>query len=141
MTRAQRRLYLCHAAQRALFGRVTVSARSRFLADIPPTLFKPLRRRGYRTISAPQPAMFNERSFNQPPARRESGRSAPLPAPLNAVFFPGQRVRHATFGEGIVVSSRLIEGDEEVTVRFPDRERRLLASFARLEPITDGSAR
>ncbi|MFN3373117.1 MAG: ATP-dependent helicase, partial [Chloroflexus sp.] len=139
MTRAQRRLYLCHAAQRALFGRVTVSARSRFLADIPPTLCKLLRRRGYRTISAPQPALFNERSFNQPPARRERERNTPLPAPLNAIFFPGQRVRHATFGEGIVVSSRLIEGDEEVTVRFPDRERRLLASFARLEPITDGS--
>ncbi|OAN47405.1 DNA helicase UvrD [Chloroflexus islandicus] len=141
MTRAQRRLYLCHAGQRALFGRVTASARSRFLADIPPALFKPLRRRGYRALPAPQPVMFNDRSFNQPPARRESGRSAPLPTPLKAVFFPGQRVRHATFGEGIVVSSRLIEGDEEVTVRFPDRERRLLASFARLEPITDGSDR
>jgi DNA helicase-2/ATP-dependent DNA helicase PcrA len=46
-------------------------------------------------------------------------------------------VRHPTFGEGIVVSSRLIEGDEEVTVRFSDRERRLLASFARLEALTD----
>lgn len=51
-------------------------------------------------------------------------------------FFPGQRVRHGTFGEGVVVSSRLIEGDEEVTVSFADRERRLLASFARLERLS-----
>lgn len=140
MTRAQRRLYLCHAAQRALFGRVTSSARSRFLADIPPTLFKLVRRRGYRAVPAPQTPMFSNRAFNQtPPApRRDSGRSAPLPAPPKAAFFPGQRVYHATFGEGIVVSSRLIEGDEEVTVRFSDRERRLLASFARLESLTDG---
>uniref|UniRef100_UPI002ACE6A07 3'-5' exonuclease n=1 Tax=Chloroflexus sp. TaxID=1904827 RepID=UPI002ACE6A07 len=140
MTRAQRRLYLCHAAQRALFGRVTSSARSRFLADIPPTLFKLVRRRGYRAVPAPQTPMFSNRAFNQtsPAPRRDEGRAAPLPASLKAAFFPGQRVYHATFGEGIVVSSRLIEGDEEVTVRFSDRERRLLASFARLESLTDG---
>ncbi|WP_298815896.1 ATP-dependent helicase [Chloroflexus sp.] len=140
MTRAQRRLYLCHAAQRAMFGRIATSARSRFLADIPPTLFKSLRRRGYRIVSAPQATMFNNRSLRQSELRVTGGRPAPLPTPTRANFFPGQRVRHATFGEGIVVSSRLIEGDEEVTVRFTDRERRLLASFARLEPLTDGSA-
>ncbi|MEI7769292.1 MAG: hypothetical protein WCI67_04850 [Chloroflexales bacterium] len=50
-------------------------------------------------------------------------------------FFAGQRVRHATFGEGVVVSSRLVDGDEEVTVSFADKERRLLASFARLEKM------
>jgi DNA helicase-2/ATP-dependent DNA helicase PcrA len=44
-------------------------------------------------------------------------------------------VRHAVFGEGLVISSKLVDGDEEVTVRFADRERRLLATFARLERI------
>jgi DNA helicase-2/ATP-dependent DNA helicase PcrA len=52
-------------------------------------------------------------------------------------FFAGQRVRHGTFGEGVVMSSRLVDGDEEVTVSFADRERRLLASFARLERISE----
>lgn len=57
-------------------------------------------------------------------------------APPEAIsFFAGQRVRHATFGEGLVVSSRLVDGDEEVTVSFADRERRLLAAFAHLERI------
>ncbi len=139
ITRAQRRLYLCYAAQRAMFGRVMTSTRSRFLNDIPPTLLKTIRRRGYRIVSAPQATMFTNRSFPQPTSRAHSERAAPLPTPIKCNFFPGQRVRHATFGEGIVVSSRLIEGDEEVTVRFPDRERRLLASFARLESLTDGS--
>ena len=66
------------------------------------------------------------RSYSRP-------RAAPPPEAIS--FFAGQRVRHATFGEGLVVSSRLVDGDEEVTVSFADRERRLLATFARLERI------
>ncbi len=135
MTRAQRRLYLSYAAQRAIFGRVTVCSRSRFLADIPPTSLKLLRRRGYRAVTVSQTTMFNQRMLT--PDHHDK-RTTPLPLPRQAAFVPGQRVSHATFGEGIVVSSRLIEGDEEVTVRFADRERRLLASFARLQPLTDG---
>lgn len=134
MTRAQRRLYLCYAAQRAMFGRVTVCSRSRFLADIPPTSLKLLYRRGYRAVTVPQTTMFTQRMLAP---NQQDKRTAPLPLPRQAAFVPGQRVYHATFGEGIVVSSRLIEGDEEVTVRFSDRERRLLASFARLQLLTD----
>ncbi len=139
MTRAQRRLYLCYTTQRALYGRVTTSVRSRFLSDIPAPLLKQIRYRGYRATPAPQTTMFNNRSFTQRKDTQQNARqNTPLPTPIKVAFFPGQHVRHPTFGEGIVVSSRLIEGDEEVTVRFPDRERRLLASFARLESLTDG---
>ncbi len=132
MTRAQHRLYLCYAAQRALFGRLSESQRSRFLDVIPPHLLKRAGRRGYRATPSLQNSMFNSRS------RPRSEPARQLSRPTTVTFFAGQRVRHATFGEGIVVSSRLIDDDEEVTVRFPDRERRLLASFARLERITDG---
>jgi DNA helicase-2/ATP-dependent DNA helicase PcrA len=63
-----------------------------------------------------------------------SRRSARQPTPTAASFFPGQRVRHGTFGEGVVVHSQLIEGDEEVIVNFETKgEKKLLASFARLE--------
>jgi len=50
----------------------------------------------------------------------------------------GDRVRHATFGEGTVVSSKLTRDDEEVTVAFPDPKvgiKRLLASLANLEIV------
>lgn len=66
--------------------------------------------------------------------RAERGTRLPT-GPSEVSFFAGQRVRHGSFGEGMVVSSRLVEGDEEVTVSFADKERRLLASFARLERI------
>ena len=43
----------------------------------------------------------------------------------------GETVRHEVFGEGTVISSRLVEADEEVTVAFEGRGiKRLLQSYA-----------
>ena len=51
-------------------------------------------------------------------------------------FRAGQRVRHATFGEGLVVGSRADRDDEIVTVAFEDVGlKRLMASLARLEQL------
>jgi DNA helicase-2/ATP-dependent DNA helicase PcrA len=45
-------------------------------------------------------------------------------------------VSHATFGDGVVVSSKLVENDEEVTVAFAGKGvKRLLASFANLQKV------
>ncbi len=50
----------------------------------------------------------------------------------------GDRVRHAAFGEGRVVTSKLTRDDEEVTVAFPERGvKKLLASLANLELLAD----
>jgi hypothetical protein len=48
-------------------------------------------------------------------------------------------VRHHLFGEGIVLANTVLEHDEEVTVQFGEDvgEKRLLASFARLEQVQD----
>jgi DNA helicase-2/ATP-dependent DNA helicase PcrA len=139
-TRAKQRLYLLYAFRRTSYGRTNVSAPSRFLADIPRELLNQPRKRGTSVVS-PQTAMFTNRSFNT--QRREDRTNPQSPVqrrqaaanPSAVSFFPGQHVRHASFGEGIVLNSRLVDGDEEVTVRFNDKERRLLASFARLERI------
>jgi DNA helicase-2/ATP-dependent DNA helicase PcrA len=48
----------------------------------------------------------------------------------------GDRVRHRSFGEGTVVTSKLTRDDEEVTVAFPDRGIKvLMASLANLERV------
>jgi DNA helicase-2/ATP-dependent DNA helicase PcrA len=50
----------------------------------------------------------------------------------------GDRVRHARFGDGIVVSARLTRDDEEVTVAFRDPlagRKTMLASMANLEIV------
>jgi DNA helicase-2/ATP-dependent DNA helicase PcrA len=50
----------------------------------------------------------------------------------------GDRVRHARWGDGIVVSSKLTRSDEEVTIAFRDPQigrKTLLASLAGLEVV------
>jgi DNA helicase-2/ATP-dependent DNA helicase PcrA len=54
-----------------------------------------------------------------------------------AQYRAGQRVRHPTFGEGIVIESKLQRDDEEVAVVFEELGiKRLLASIARLEMLS-----
>ena len=73
-----------------------------------------------------------------------SGNSAPRVAkPIDRPIIPGERryrdgdrVRHARWGDGIVVSSKLTRSDEEVTIAFRDPQigrKTLLASLAGLE--------
>jgi len=48
----------------------------------------------------------------------------------------GEKARHPTFGEGIVVQSKPTGGDEEVTIAFAGHGiKRLLASLAKLERV------
>ena len=114
ITRAKQRVYLVRAFRRSSLGSTLVNLPSRFLLDIPPHLLMPPR--GY----APQ------RAKAVPP-------SLGTKTPLNA----GDHVRHAKFGEGIVVSCLPIKDDQEVTVAFKGEAglRRLLLSLAPLERI------
>ncbi|MGZ9161117.1 MAG: 3'-5' exonuclease, partial [Candidatus Limnocylindrales bacterium] len=53
-------------------------------------------------------------------------------------FRDGDRVRHARWGDGIVVTSRLTRSDEEITVAFKDASvgrKTMLASLANLDII------
>jgi DNA helicase-2/ATP-dependent DNA helicase PcrA len=72
------------------------------------------------------------------PARPGRATSRP-PRPVipgERTFRDGDRVRHAKWGDGIVVTSRLTRADEEITVAFRDAQvgrKTLLASLANLE--------
>ena len=124
---------------------------SRFLADIPQDLLaKPdlNPRRGRLSDQsdrrAPQPPSARadqptERIVRQPDTpviRRRSAASAPAQGARPALN-TGDRVRHKTFGEGIVTEAKAARGDTEVTVAFKDGHgvKRLLLSFAPLEKV------
>jgi DNA helicase-2/ATP-dependent DNA helicase PcrA len=56
--------------------------------------------------------------------------------PAELAWRAGDKVRHRRFGDGIVVSSQWVSGDEEVTVAFAGHGvRRLVGSYAGLERI------
>jgi DNA helicase-2/ATP-dependent DNA helicase PcrA len=127
MTRAQRHLYLVRAFRRSLGGH---NPPSRFLADIPPHLVT-ARERPVANVH------FRSRLSAHPEAV-EGNEPAEGPALAADAFRAGDRVRHAKFGEGIVVSCQEASGDLLVTVAFKGDAglKRLLASFAALERVS-----
>jgi DNA helicase-2/ATP-dependent DNA helicase PcrA len=56
--------------------------------------------------------------------------------PAALAWRAGDKVRHRRFGDGIVVTSQWVSGDEEVTVAFAGQGvRRLIGSYAGLERL------
>jgi DNA helicase-2/ATP-dependent DNA helicase PcrA len=128
ITRAKHRVYLVHAFRRRLMGLSTVNSSSRFLEDIPRHL-----------ISNTGVQLEQE---NQMASRSYSWDSTPTDtfAPTGTISIPdleaGDHVRHAHFGEGLVISSRPVTDDNEVVVAFRGvGVKKLLLSFAHLEKL------
>jgi hypothetical protein len=75
-----------------------------------------------------------------PPAARPSSAvrpSRPI-VPGERQYRDGDRVRHARWGDGIVVTSKLTRSDEEITVAFKDPavgRKTMLASLANLDVV------
>ncbi|MCA1587627.1 MAG: UvrD-helicase domain-containing protein [Chloroflexi bacterium] len=159
MTRAKDRLYLVHAHHRSTYGVGAQAEASRFLSELPQELLAASRSaapfgRGaipdMQAAPAPRPiggkldaarervaaAAYEGRT----PVDLGSGTfSAPsagdaLGAGEEPAWHVGDRVRHRRFGDGIVVTSRIVKGDEEVTVAFVgEGVKRLVAAYAGLE--------
>ncbi len=125
ITRAKERLYLVRALQRGSRDYREETIPSRFLEDIPSHLLDGRSRsgRGLRSVSAPS---SQAQSF---------GTSSGLAAP-QARFAAGTRVQHPLWGEGLVLQSRIQDGEEVVDVAFESVGfKRLIASIAGLVPI------
>jgi len=121
ITRAKQRVYLVYAFRRSLMGGSTVNKPSRFLKDIPPHLITP----NYLWQGEEAQIMPSVYSWDRKPAP-----SSDFPE-LKA----GDHVRHAQFGDGVVVSCKSVKDDREVVVAFTSGVgvKKLLLSFARLE--------
>ncbi len=98
---------------------------SRYLDDLPAELLQGRSRTG-RSLRGRAPA---ETSWSLPAGPR----SAPV---VEQKFRAGTRIKHATWGEGIVLDSKVQDGDELVDVVFESVGiKRLAASLANLKII------
>ena len=123
MTRAKDRLYVLRAFRRGFRGNSGPSLPSRFLGDIPSHLVSSLATVG-RGSTVSRQGYADTQKADGPAATR---------APLKA----GERVRHAKFGEGIVVSCVPSGDDHEVTIAFKGvlGIKRLILGYAPLEKV------
>lgn len=164
ITRAEERLYLTRARMRTLFGRTNNNPASRFFLEIPEELLEGSVCRessgggfgrsgggsGYGSSSAygsPSPSGFGTRapgirpassSFQSPLARPGMQTAAKTQMHGGAAgvdFKTGDKVNHAKWGVGTVVSTKGSGDDLEIDIAFPAPIgiKKLLAKFA---PIT-----
>ena len=123
MTRAMQELVITYAEVRRLYGSEHYTSPSRFLGEIPPELIDEVRA---------QPTVTRPAWRAEHPAGDLEERAG---APTTAMRL-GTRVRHAKFGEGVVLG---IEGQGEharVQVNFHgDGSKWLVLAYANLQPL------
>jgi DNA helicase-2/ATP-dependent DNA helicase PcrA len=113
MTRAREELFLINATSRLLYGSISHNPPSRFIMDIPPEL---------QTGDV----------IGATPAAHWGADLAEAFAPLVTSLEPGDRIRHAKFGEGIVAS---VDGDELVVTFAGLGTKKLSLTFAPIEKV------
>jgi DNA helicase-2/ATP-dependent DNA helicase PcrA len=118
LTRARRKLVLCYAESRRLHGTELLGTPSRFLREIPPALLHEVRPKVQvsRPMYAGATVRTQHPSLAEPPAVKL-----------------GQRVRHATFGAGIVTDCEGAGAHARVQVNFEDAGSKwLVLAYANL---------
>jgi DNA helicase-2/ATP-dependent DNA helicase PcrA len=135
ITRAREQLYLTSAYRRTLFGSGSNNAPSRFLREIPEHLFH------RASVSSFIPE--DERAASVRP--RASTRWNETPAEAKVIarkpvskggFKVGDKVRHETFGIGVVLNVQEVNDDLQLSVAFPNSGvKKLLQSFAKLTKV------
>ncbi len=120
LTRARRKLTLSYAESRRLHGMEHLGIPSRFLREIPAALLNEVRPRA----GISRPAYASAPARWRPPADPD--------APTLKL---GQRVRHASFGAGIVMDSEGSGAHARVQVNFEDSGAKwLVLAYANLAP-------
>jgi DNA helicase-2/ATP-dependent DNA helicase PcrA len=126
MTRAMDRVYLSFAGRRMLFGQINAHEQSRFIGEMPtvevvglpsdPATERPVR---------PTRGMWREVSVHE---------NAGAGVGLNLV--PGDRVKHGSWGEGVVIAAQAGGGDGLLTIDFPSvGPKMVMLKYAPLEKL------
>lgn len=137
ITRARDKLYLLRAIQRGGRGMSEETYPSRFLEDLPADLLVGKTRTGRPTTSFSS-SRNSYSSSNSSDTRWALPASSPAKAApvTTSRFRAGTRIKHALWGEGMVLDSRIQDDDEIVDVVFESVGiKRLAASLANLTII------
>jgi DNA helicase II / ATP-dependent DNA helicase PcrA len=116
-TRAMRHLYITYAEQRRLYGIDQYGQPSRFISELPPELVEEIRPR----LQVSRPVFSRRASLEE--------------TPPNAMRL-GSRVRHAKFGDGVVLNFEGNGPQARIQVNFERQGTKwLMVSYANLEVV------
>ena len=126
ITRAMQKLFISYAETRRLYGTETFNSVSRFVREIPAESIQEVRLKAAVT----RPVSFN-RAHTQPSSRQpmyDNGEGTG--------FRLGQRVKHAIFGEGVILHFEGSGDNAVIQVNFSEAgSKRLVMQYAKLEAL------
>ncbi len=155
ITRAKEQIFISHAHTRIWYGQTVSNPLSRFVAEIPDELI----RREDLTLAAQsltagasptaQSTSQGNRGFYERPRRPQPVRhtdriTVGKPTPTATVearasmntLSPGDRVSHATFGEGEILSVKPMGADKLIEVIFDNvGTKKLMGTYAKLKKL------
>jgi DNA helicase-2/ATP-dependent DNA helicase PcrA len=121
MTRAMSKLYLCHAESRRLYGQEKFHKASRFLRELPEACVDEIRMQNQ--ISKPKSVGKFSNTFT-------------LETFENSGFKLGQHVKHAKFGEGVVLNYEGSGAQSRIQINFADvGSKWLVVEYANLQAM------
>jgi DNA helicase-2/ATP-dependent DNA helicase PcrA len=138
ITRAKDQLYILHAKSRMLYGHTSCNPASRFLAEIPERLLDNPREQ------TPHTPVMGARGYAQADHARQVaardritvGRPKPQPASNREMFAPGDRVQHAQFGNGVILSVTKMAADSLYEIAFDTvGTKRMMATYVKLKKL------
>ena len=131
ITRAKRKLYLINSDTRTIFGRTSRNKPSRFLDELPAGLiekqqYKQPEDLGFGRIQSGMKRkndMMHSRVISSVPAKRKNSQ----------IYSVGMKVRHKTFGDGLIVSTKSMASDTLLEIAFDNSgTKKLMANYANL---------
>ena len=138
ITRAKKRLYILHAAQRMIYGKTGYYQPSRFIGELPSEYIEKMYEDRQNTV----------KSFAIAPNKVPTYTTRSNAAVTSTVgrvsaekcgnsYSVGMRVLHKTFGEGSVLNTKNMGNDTLLEIKFDkfDLPKKLMANFAKLEII------
>lgn len=151
ITRAKKKLYITHTHERLLNGTTSYNPQSRFLKEIPSELCEIIGERPAKpdysynyyntdhgtpyksTYATVKKGSFDKNAKFSVESETERGRSIPIKSPFEE-FSEGDRVTHATFGDGTVLSAKPMGSDIMYEINFDMvGTKKLMATYARLK--------
>ncbi len=143
ITRAKREVVFSFASRRSTYGNIAFNPPSRFLKEIPSELFKTNRNNRGPAVSSFDPdEEYNEQGSRGPKPKQklwDEGLVSPREEKQRMEaggYKVGQKVKHATFGAGVILKVSGEDANTQLEVAFPNvGVKKLLLAYAKLERV------
>lgn len=134
ITRAKSELYLIHCSQRMLFGKTSYNSVSRFASEIDPEFTDAILNKRPNVIEQMQSENVRRKQKLSNEILKDSTELKNVGKTQGfETFVEGDRVKHMTFGEGVILSAKPMGADTMYEINFDlHGKKRLMATYAKL---------